>query len=99
MSNVPDKTLYNDWEVSTTEGNDLFHETVRALEPIMKRWMEKGYPVRQISHEMISATTLLEAETRIRRNIDMHRAGLSPQKDSCSSQNCTASKEVETQNG
>ncbi len=48
---VPSRSLYNDWEVSTEVGNDLFEEARKALEPIMHRYMEMGYPIRQIAHE------------------------------------------------
>ncbi len=75
---VPDKSLYNDWEVSTEVGNAVFEESLRALEPIMKRYVAEGYPIRQIAHEMIGAATILEAETNLRRNTEMHKANRKP---------------------
>ena len=75
---APDKSLYNDWEVSTEVGNALFDESFRALKPIMQRYMEMGYPIRQIAHEMLSSITMLEAETNIIRNTTMHKANRKP---------------------
>lgn len=78
MHVVPDKSLYNDWDVSTEVGNRLFEESLRALEPIMKRYLAEGYPIRQIAHEMLSSVTMLEAETCLIRNTEMHKANRKP---------------------
>ena len=75
---VPDKSLYNDWEVSTEAGNELFDESFRALKPIMQRYMDMGYPIRQIAHEMIGSVTILEAETNLLRNMKMHKENRKP---------------------
>src|SRR5208282_4546969 len=75
---VPSKSLYNDWDVSTDVGNRLFEESFRALEPIMKKFLAAGYPIRQIAHEMLSSVSMLEAETCIRRDTELHRMNRSP---------------------
>ena len=99
---VPDKSLYTDWEVSTEVGNELFDESFRALKPIMQRYVELGYPIRQIAHEMISSITILESETNLLRNMKMHKENRKPQfgvKESVPLADLKPSKEVETQNG
>ena len=71
----PRKHLYNEgWESSTEEGNALFTEVRRILQPIMSALCEKGYSIRDVSHTMISAVTLMEAETVLMRNIDQQKA-------------------------
>lgn len=99
---APTQSLYNDWEVSTEEGNRIFTEAINALEPIMKKNVEAGYPIRQIAHEMLSAVTMLEAETCIRRNMEMHKANRKPRfgvKETVPLSDLSTSKEGETQNG
>jgi|SRR5579863_1881940 len=97
---VPSKSLYNDWDVSTEVGNRLFEESIRALEPIMKKYLADGYPIRQIAHEMLSSVTMLEAETCIRRNTELHRMNRKPLVSlKESSPALPTSKEGETQNG
>jgi hypothetical protein len=95
---VPDKSLYNDWEVSTEVGNELWDESFRALKPIMQRYMEMGYPIRQIAHEMLGAVTILEAETNLLRNTKMHQANRKPRfgvKENVPLVDLSASKEQE----
>jgi hypothetical protein len=95
---APDKSLYNDWEVSTEVGNELWDESYRALKPILQRYMEMGYPLRQIAHEMLSAVTLLESETCLLRNTKMHKEGRKPQfgvKENVPLADLSASKEQE----
>ena len=75
---APDKSLYNNWEVSGEIGNALFNEALDALQPIMDRHVAKGYRIREIAHQMVSAVTMLEAETCIRRNSQMYKQGDRP---------------------
>ena len=99
MNVVPDKSLYNDWDVSTEVGNRLFEESLRALEPIMQRYLAEGYPIRQIAHEMLSSVTMLEAETCLIRNTEMHKANRKPRfgvKENVPLADLKISKEVET---
>ena len=99
MHVVPDKSLYNDWDVSTEVGNRLFEESLRALEPIMQRYLAEGYPIRQIAHEMLSSVTMLEAETCLIRNTEMHKANRKPRfgvKENVPLADLKISKEVET---
>src|SRR5579863_8326475 len=97
---VPDRSLYSDWEVSTEVGNELFEESYGALKPIMQRYMEKGYPIRQIAHEMLSSITMLESETCLLRNMKMHKEGRNPRfgvKENVPLADLKTSKEGETQ--
>lgn len=66
--------LYNDWESGTPEGQEIFTRVLKALEPIMQEAVDKGIRVRDVSHEMIGAVTLLEAETILLRNINKQKA-------------------------
>jgi hypothetical protein len=71
----PRKHLYNEgWESSTEEGNELFAEVTRLLQPVMVRYCEQGYSLREVSHTMVGAVTLLEAETVLLRNLEEHKA-------------------------
>jgi hypothetical protein len=95
---VPNRSLYNDWEVSTEEGNRLFDESLSALRPIMEKYLAEGYPLRQIAHEMIGSVTILEAETCLIRNTEMHKANRKPRfgvKENVPLADLSASKEQE----
>jgi len=95
---VPNRSLYNDWEVSTEEGNRLFDESLSALRPIMEKYLVEGYPLRQIAHEMIGSVTILEAETCLIRNTEMHKANRKPRfgvKENVPLADLKASKEQE----
>lgn len=72
---IEGKRLYTTWDVSTETGNAVFHDALKALLPIMKEAVEKGYSIRDIAHEMISAVTMLEAETCLMRNMEAHKNG------------------------
>lgn len=74
------KSLYNDWEVSTPEANELYREISLALEPIMKRMVAGGFKIRDVAHTMHSAVGELEAYHCIRRNSDAHSRGEQPKK-------------------
>lgn len=77
--------LFNDWESSTPEGHEIFERVLKALEPIMKDCVAKGIRVRDVSHEMIAAVTILEAETVLIRNIEKQKADREAAKrDRCS---------------
>lgn len=75
---APDQSLYNNWEVSSEVGNNVFTEALDALQPIMERYVADGYRIREIAHQMTSAVMMLEAETCIRRNTQMYKHGDRP---------------------
>jgi len=75
MTMEPRKHLFNEgYESSTEEGNALFEEASRALRPIFERMCAAGYSIRDVSHTLIGAVTLMEAETVLIRNLDVHKA-------------------------
>lgn len=72
------RSLYNDWEVSTLEANDLYLEVLRLLEPIFKRSVENNLRLRDVAHTAVSAVGELEAYYNIRRNMDAYKRGERP---------------------
>lgn len=72
------KSLYNEWESSTTEGHELYSEVSRALEPIMQRMEEKGFRLREVAHVMHSAIGELEAVHCLTRNMAAYKKGDRP---------------------
>jgi hypothetical protein len=76
----PLKSLYNDWEVTTDEGNALYREIYAAIEPVMKRMAEAGYRIREVAQLTHSAVSEQEAYLCLSRNMDAHRRGERPKK-------------------
>ncbi len=72
------RSLYNDWEVSTLEANDLYLEVLRLLEPIFKRSVENNLRLRDVAHIAVSAVGELEAYYNIKRNTEAHKRGEKP---------------------
>lgn len=71
----PLKSLYNDWEVTTNEGNALYREIHAAIEPIMRRMAEAGYRIRDVAQLTHSAVSEQEAYLCLSRNMDAHGRG------------------------
>jgi len=64
----------------------------------MEKYLVEGYPLRQIAHEMIGSVTILEAETCLIRNTEMHKANRKPRfgvKENVPLADLKASKEQE----
>ena len=72
------KTLFNDWEVSTKEGQDFFNEIERALEPLYQKALDRGYKLREVSHMISTEASLLESEHCLLRNHAAHKRGERP---------------------
>jgi hypothetical protein len=72
------RSLYNDWEVSTIEANDLYLEVLRLLEPIFQRSVANNLRLREVAHTAVSAVGELEAYYNIKRNMDAHKRGERP---------------------
>jgi len=67
------RSLYNDWEVSTPEANDLYREVSHLLEPIFKRSVANNLRIRDVAHTINSVVGELEAYHNIKRNMEAHK--------------------------
>lgn len=72
---IEGKRLYTTWDVSTQIGNEVFEKAYISLKPLMAELVEQGYSIRDIAHEMISAVSMLEAESCIMRNMQASKDG------------------------
>ena len=54
--------LYRDDGRYTEDAQTLDDEVFEVLKPIMKKWDKNGYPVREISHVIQAAVSMLESE-------------------------------------
>lgn len=61
------KSLFNKYEAYTKKGGELNDEITKAFDPIIKKWADKGYAVKDIeciTIDNISMTSAVERATR-----------------------------------
>ncbi|KKN28309.1 hypothetical protein LCGC14_0855470 [marine sediment metagenome] len=64
------KLLFNEkYDSYNEDGNILDSQTCKAIDPIFKKWVEKGYSLRDISHIVLQAVMTLECEHILTRSI------------------------------
>ena len=69
------KSLYkNKFGVLTSEGHEIDREFNRAIKPIFKKYADKGYLARDLTHTILFNITLIEAEYNIMRGINERKA-------------------------
>ena len=68
------KPLYQGWEVMSDKANNVEEKVTNFLKPIFTEAVEENYSIRQLSHVIIGAVLMLEAETLLRRNAKEHES-------------------------
>lgn len=61
------KSLFNKYEAYNTKGGELGDEVSKALDPIIKKWADKGYAVKDIESiatDCVFMTSAIERATR-----------------------------------
>ncbi len=67
------KRLYSDDGRYTPDASALDDEVFKIMKPIMKRWEEKGYPIREISHVIYGSISMLESEIVLTKGAEIAR--------------------------
>ena len=63
------KRLYNEeTDNYTHEANELSHQAAEILKPLLKKWSEEGYSIRDISNIIRAEVSMLECETVLWEN-------------------------------
>jgi hypothetical protein len=57
--------------VYTLEANELDEEARKAISPIIKKWIKKGYNPKEIEYIINTATTLEACLQHMERNVSM----------------------------
>lgn len=67
------KPLFNEYEAYNEEGGQVSDEIQKALFPIMKKWAEKGYSVKDIEAIVIDNVAVESAFIRAKRALQMRK--------------------------
>jgi hypothetical protein len=74
MSSLPTKKLYNEWEmISSVEGNELLEEITNAVKPIIDKYAEMGFSLREIEYLIINTISVIVSERILLRNMKVYR--------------------------
>jgi hypothetical protein len=67
------KSLYTETESYSLDAQSLDLETEKVLRPIIEKWMENGYSLREISHVMAKSVHGLECEISVFNRLKLKR--------------------------
>ncbi len=67
------ESLFNEYEAYTPTGGEVESEIRKALEPIMKKWADKGYCVKHIESIAIDTITMSSAIERATRAMKLRK--------------------------
>jgi hypothetical protein len=71
---VEKKILFNEeYESFNEEGLALSIEFRKVIDPIFKKWIEYGYPIREIGHILLSEVSVSECEFLLERQIKIQK--------------------------
>ena len=68
------KRLYTDeYEVHTDDGNEFCREVEKSLYPIVKKWVDNGYSVREILSSLVMSSTAITSELALKRAMNKRK--------------------------
>jgi len=67
------KSLFNKYESYTPKGGELYNELQEIIDPIIKRWADEGYLMKDIESIAIDMITMSSAIERARRAMKLRK--------------------------
>lgn len=74
MNHTVKKSFFNEYEEYNEHGDELLSDVHEALQPIILKWVDCGYPCREISSLSIDAVNSLVAIITLRRALNLRKA-------------------------
>ena len=65
------RSLFNKYEAYNTHGNKVSSEIQKALEPIIEKWVNKGYRITDIESIAISNASVISCILRLEKSMRM----------------------------
>jgi len=65
------KSLFNKYEAYTKEGSELSDEAYKLIEPLIEKWAQKNYKIRDIGEIVSDSVQTMVVFSRIEKAIKM----------------------------